>query len=612
PAVGYASTIAGNSGEGSSGVHNDAVVVMGDKRGELKGSIRNEKLDVLSGLMDQRGVAIVREGTATRVYLDVSSATCDGSPKVISSPLVSSTATLIMPPRGPYDIDVVATFGVPLTTIGDLHMLINDVEAGKHDELLSEMTNDDRMKTLDALGTICNSIQADMNVILNEFDSMLKGLPSVKAPNDANADDNMPGMVSPSDPIVQSVDINTKWTSYAGAAGASAKDQPKVISNFRPLVADPVFDGVNISIPHKVIKKVSTRFEHTLYGYFIGKRMAFSVVEYYARKAILEGGPWLILFEKDGISLIATFIGKHVMLDSYTSSMCNDSWGRSSFARCLIEVSSEADLVDVVTIGIPSLIGEDFTKETIRVEYEWRPPRCDVCKIFGHVHDQCPKKVVTPLIVSTSPIVTPTVEKTNDGFQTVVKKKKRKGKSKSNNDGQFTGPSVKQTIRYEPKAITNTPKNGATNKGNESISSSLLKNWGNSLNKDDITSSNSFSALNVEEEEVKNVYDETTNLFRKTGGSSFTAAAGARKEWGLSPKAKVRVLHTAQLDVVVSSNHYQLTCHAFYRHDFVEAFSTCSVTQAMPQVDLCCNGWRKTVWLNSGAGVFYSGVGKAE
>nr|GEV07458.1 DNA-directed DNA polymerase [Tanacetum cinerariifolium] len=30
---------------------------------------------------------------------------------------------------------------------------------------------------------------------------------------------------------------------------------------------------------------------------------------------------------------------------------------------------------------------------------------------------------------------------------------------------------------------------------------------------------------------------------------------GAKKEWGLSPKAKVRVLHTAQLDVTVSSNH---------------------------------------------------------
>ncbi|GKD33560.1 zinc knuckle CX2CX4HX4C containing protein [Tanacetum coccineum] len=169
-------------------------------------------------------------------------------------------------------------------------------------------------------------------------------------------------------------------------------------------------------------------------------------------EVVLEGGPWLIckspiilkkwsmdtrllkeeltripiwvklhdvpiqVFEEDGISLIATFIGKPVMLDSYTSSMCNDSWGRSSFARCLIEVNSKADLVDVVTTGIPSLSGDSFTKETIRVEYEWRPPRCDICNIFGHVHDYCPKKVMSPLIVTTSNVATPTVEKTNDGF----------------------------------------------------------------------------------------------------------------------------------------------------------------------------------------------------
>ncbi|GKD72550.1 zinc knuckle CX2CX4HX4C containing protein, partial [Tanacetum coccineum] len=405
-------------------------------------------------------------------------------------------------------------------------------------------------------GTICNSIQADRNVILNESDSMPKGVPLVKALNDLN----MPGMVSLSDPIVQSMDINTKSRSYAGAAGASDKDQPKVNSNFHPLVADLVFDGVNISIPLKVVEKAKHGLKRIMMnnkGFFFFKFDSRAGLE-----AILEGGPLLIrkspiilkkwsmdttllkeeltrisiwvklhdvpiqVFKEDGISLIATFIGKPFMLDSYTSSMCNDSWGRSSFARCLIEVSSEADLVDVVTIGIPSLIGEDFTKETILVEYEWRPPRCDVCKIFSHVHDQCPKKVVTPPIVSTSPVVTPTVEKTNDGFQTMGKKKKRKGNSKSNNGGQFDGPSVKQTVRYEPKATTNTPKKGATNKGNESIPSSLLKNWGNSLNKDNITSSNSFSALNVEEEEVENVYDETANLFTKNGGSFFTAAAG--------------------------------------------------------------------------------------
>nr|GEU76378.1 zinc knuckle CX2CX4HX4C [Tanacetum cinerariifolium] len=250
-------------------------------------------------------------------------------------------------------------------------------------------------------------------------------------------------------------------------------------------------------------------------------------------EAILEGGPWLIcksliilkkwsvdtrllkeelthiliwvklhdvplqVFDKDGISLIATFIGKLAMLDSYTSSMCIDSWGRSSFARCLIKVNSEADLVVVVNIGIPSLTGDDFTKETICVEYEWRPPRFDICKIFGNVQDPCPKKVACPPIISTSDVVTPT------------------------------------NVRYEPKKATNVPMKGATDVGNASNSSSRLKSTCNSSNNDNITSSNSFYALNVEEEEeeevVENVYDETANLCINTktgGGSSFTAAVG--------------------------------------------------------------------------------------
>ncbi|GJY13649.1 hypothetical protein Tco_0382958 [Tanacetum coccineum] len=117
---------------------------------------------------DLRVGSNMREGTATRVNLEESDATCDESPKVSnSSHLVSPTATINMP-RGLYNVDVAATFRFPLTT---------------------------------------------------------------------------------------SMDINTKSTSYAGVAGASAKDQPKVNSNFRPLVADPVFNGVNIFISRKVVEK---------------------------------------------------------------------------------------------------------------------------------------------------------------------------------------------------------------------------------------------------------------------------------------------------------------------------------------------------------------------
>ncbi|GJY34629.1 hypothetical protein Tco_0419098 [Tanacetum coccineum] len=133
-----------------------------------------------------------------------------------------SAARVGMQLRSSPNIDVVATFGVPLTIVGDLQKLINDIDAGKHDELLSELTNEDRMKTLEALGSICNLIKVDRNnadvipcKVSYAYDSI-----------NLNVDES----TIPSDPIVQSVDIN-KSTSYAGVAGGSAKDQPNVNSN---------------------------------------------------------------------------------------------------------------------------------------------------------------------------------------------------------------------------------------------------------------------------------------------------------------------------------------------------------------------------------------------
>ncbi|GKC23355.1 hypothetical protein Tco_1025505 [Tanacetum coccineum] len=58
------------------------------------------------------------------------------------------------------------------------------------------------------------------------------------------------------------------------------------------------------------------------------------------------------------------------------------------------------------------------------------------------------------------------------------KKKKRKDKSKSTNGGQLDGPLVKQTFRYGPKAATSSPKKEATNEGDASKSSSMLKTAG--------------------------------------------------------------------------------------------------------------------------------------
>ena len=74
-------------------------------------------------------------------------------------------------------------------------------------------------------------------------------------------------------------------------------------------------------------------------------------------------------------------------------------------------------LRDILTVEIPLLDGSGSTMEKIRVEYEWKPPHCDKCKIFCHTLIECPKVVVSPA-QPTKPV--------NDGFKTINNKKKGK------------------------------------------------------------------------------------------------------------------------------------------------------------------------------------------
>ncbi|GKC14696.1 RNA-directed DNA polymerase, eukaryota, reverse transcriptase zinc-binding domain protein, partial [Tanacetum coccineum] len=239
-------------------------------------------------------------------------------------------------------------------------------------------------------------------------------------------------------PIVQSMDINVKPNSYAKAAGASNVNQPKDHANFRPIVAEEVFDGVNISIPHKVVEKVSVRFENTLYGYFIG-------------------------FEEDGISLIATYPGKPIMLDSYKSAMCKDSWGRSSFAWCLIEINSETDFKESITIGniiprgVPVSKGFQVGKDFV---FKPRAP-----------NDQASSKV---------------------------------GSSKITNDNNSSNNNDVPNARQRQKDVVDSGKMKLAN----------------------IATPNPFTTLGEEEDEeedVENIYDEYENLNIKNTGASTPA-----------------------------------------------------------------------------------------
>ncbi|XP_021991414.1 uncharacterized protein LOC110888182 [Helianthus annuus] len=248
--------------------------------------------------------------------------------------------------------------------------------------------------------------------------------------------------------------IHEEPVSYAEKLMSQNRNKREV--NFRFMQSVETREDADIVIPKEVVQKVQDKFENVLYGYFLGNRLPYPVVEYYAKNVwakfgfsklmmnsagffffkfesnegmmkVLEGGPWLIrkmplflnkwspkvslkkegiktiplwvklhnvpiaVYTDDGLSLLASKIGVPKKLDSYTADMCADNWGRSSYARAMIEVSAESDLKDYITLAIPKMDEDGYVMERVKVEYEWKPLRCSTCCLFGHDEKTCSK-----------------------------------------------------------------------------------------------------------------------------------------------------------------------------------------------------------------------------
>ncbi|GJR85269.1 hypothetical protein Tco_0209280 [Tanacetum coccineum] len=122
-------------------------------------------------------------------------------------------------------------------------------------------------------------------------------------------------------------------------------------ANLRKINVDVPNDvDYHILLPLDSVHEVSDRMKNSLYGYFIGKRLAFPVVESFI----------------DGLSLIASKIGTRMMLDSYMNTICLESWSRSSSARILIEIDACNVFCDNMIMVGPNEEGPGYTKETIR------------------------------------------------------------------------------------------------------------------------------------------------------------------------------------------------------------------------------------------------------
>nr|GEZ55705.1 hypothetical protein [Tanacetum cinerariifolium] len=63
-------------------------------------------------------------------------------------------------------------------------------------------------------------------------------------------------------------------------------------------------------------------------------------------------------FNDDGLSAIATKLGTPLMLASYTSDMCMQSWGMSSYVRVMIELQADVELKDNIVVAMLKITRE--------------------------------------------------------------------------------------------------------------------------------------------------------------------------------------------------------------------------------------------------------------
>ncbi|GKE09278.1 hypothetical protein Tco_1412829 [Tanacetum coccineum] len=123
----------------------------------------------------------------------------------------------------------------------------------------------------------------------------------------------------------------------------------------------------------------------------------------------------LATFTADGLSVIASRIGMPLMLDSYTCTMCTESWGMSSYARAMIKIEAKVEFKDSVVVVVLNIDDEGYTCAKITVECKWKPLLCLTCKTFDHSTEACPQAVKV--------VPNKHVETQDDSFQVVKGKK---------------------------------------------------------------------------------------------------------------------------------------------------------------------------------------------
>nr|GEY59013.1 hypothetical protein [Tanacetum cinerariifolium] len=325
-------------------------------------------------------------------------------------------------------------------------------------------------------------------------------------------------------------------SSYANITGKPSVKKVNVRTLFTP-----GGNGIDVVVPVDSIRAISERFANTSYGFFLGKKVAYPLIANYhpnenlLKKDVSTIPVWVKLhgvpvtaFNEDGLSAIATKLGTLLMLDSYTSDMCMQSWGRSSYARVMIELRADVELKDNIFVAMPKLTREGHYTCNVRVEYEWKPLRCSPCKIFGHIHEEYSK--------NTGACEKKTVKKPSQTSRGVPVGLRMGFKPQKNID--LLPKSLMLALVVIRRKVWNLLLRGTTNLVNNEATSSRSSFMNIDNDGEQYSYWNPLVPTGIVESdsEVKVVFDETANLRILTSGKD-----GSDKCYGYYEKNKTKV-----------------------------------------------------------------------
>ncbi|GJX31927.1 zf-CCHC domain-containing protein [Tanacetum coccineum] len=188
-----------------------------------------------------------------------------------------------------------------------------------------------------------------------------------------------------------------------------------------------VFDDI-------MVDEGSKRWDLTLWGFFVGFKMSINElrkplvvqkwsVELNLDKTKLDKIPlWVKLcnvpleaWTVKGNSALASRVGKPLVMENMTASMCKQGIGMVRYAKVLIEVSAKKELAENIKIVYKNDKGGVQCKTNVKVKYDWKPPVCSECEVFGHAYSSCYRNVPSKIASTEYKKENVNVQKENNG-----------------------------------------------------------------------------------------------------------------------------------------------------------------------------------------------------